>query len=158
MSGQIPIHFTGNLTSEVELRFTASGAAVASFTVAVTERIHDKATGEWKDGSTSFMRCQVWRQYAENAAESLVKGTRVVVIGSLRQREYETSQGEKRSVFEVEVDEVGPALRYATAKTQKVGRSGAPAGGADPWASSAPAGADPWATPAGQASFDEPPF
>ena len=117
----IPISFTGNLTADPELKFTSSGYAVASFTVAVSKRVKDGDT--WKDGPTSFVRCTVWRQYAENVAESLTKGTKVVVIGSMSQREYETKEGEKRSVWECQVEDVGPALRNATASVRKVERS-----------------------------------
>jgi len=162
--GDIAVTLIGNLTSDPELRFTPSGQAVASFTVASSTRIQDKQSGEWKDGDTVFLRCNVWRQYAENVAESLQKGMRIMVSGRLKQRSYETKEGEKRTVYEVEVDDVGPALRYATAKVTKVSRSGggggfgAPAdaaGGDDPW--STPASSGGWgATPA--ASLDEPPF
>jgi single-strand DNA-binding protein len=117
----IPIAFTGNLTADPELKFLPSGIPVASFTVAVSKRVKDGDT--WKDGPTSFVRCTVWRQYAENVAESLAKGTKVVVIGSMSQREYETKEGEKRSVWECQVDDVGPALRNATASVRKVERS-----------------------------------
>ena len=117
----IPISFTGNLTADPELKFLPSGIPVASFTVAVSKRVKD---GDgWKDGPTSFVRCTVWRQYAENVAESLAKGTKVVVIGSMGQREYETKDGEKRSVWECQVEDVGPALRNATASVRKVERS-----------------------------------
>ena len=177
-AGDTTITIVGNLTNDPELRFTPSGAAVASFTVASTPRYLDKASGEWKDGEALFLRCSVWRQVAENVAESLTRGTRVIVQGRLKQRSYETKEGEKRTVVEVEVDEVGPALRYATAKVQKTSRGGGGGGGAgggaggfggggggaqrgapsdDPWASPAPAGGDPWATPMGDTS-DEPPF
>jgi single-strand DNA-binding protein len=117
----IPIAFTGNLTADPELKFLPSGIPVASFTVAVSKRVKDGDT--WKDGPTSFVRCTVWRQYAENVAESLAKGTKVVVIGSMSQREYETKEGEKRSVWECQVEDVGPALRNATASVRKVERS-----------------------------------
>ncbi|MBK9739066.1 MAG: single-stranded DNA-binding protein [Actinobacteria bacterium] len=159
-AGDIAITVVGNLTSDPELRFTPSGAAVASFTVASTPRMLDKATNEWKDGDAVFMRCSVWRQYAENVAESLAKGSRVIVTGRLRQRSYETREGEKRTVMEMEVDEVGPALRYATAKVNKVQRGGGGFGG-DSGGSAAPAPAsdDPWASGStGGAGFDEPPF
>jgi single-strand DNA-binding protein len=123
-AGDVNVTIVGNLTSDPELRFTPSGAAVASFTVASTPRVLDKATNEWKDGEALFMRCSVWRQYAENVAESLTKGMRVVVTGRLKQRSYETREGEKRTVVEMEVDEVGPSLKYATAKVNKVQRGG----------------------------------
>lgn len=113
----------GNLTSDPELRFTPSGAAVAKFTVASTPRIFDKTTNEWKDGDSLFLNCQIWRQAAENVAESLTKGMRVIVSGRLKQRSYETKEGEKRTVYEVEVDEIGPSLRSATAKVTKVAKT-----------------------------------
>jgi single-strand DNA-binding protein len=157
-AGDIAVTVVGNLTNDPELRFTPSGAAVASFTVASSSRVLDKTTNEWKDGDTVFMRCSVWRQYAENVAESLSKGTRVIVAGRLKQRTYETREGEKRTVVEMDVDDVGPALRYATAKVNKVAREGGSFGGGG---SSAPAD-DPWASGgaggAGGAGFDEPPF
>ena len=112
-AGDITVTVVGNLTNEPELRFTPSGAAVASFTIASSSRVLDKTTNEWKDGDTVFMRCSVWRQYAENVAESLQKGMRVIATGRLKQRSYETREGEKRTVVEMEVDDVGPALRYA---------------------------------------------
>jgi len=157
MAGETTITVIGNLTADPELRFTPSGAAVASFTVASTPRTFDRATGEWKDGDALFLRCNIWRQAAENVAESLTRGSRVLVSGRLRQRSFETREGEKRTVVELEVDEVGPSLRYATAKINKVNRgsggggygsSGTPAD--DPWGSAPPAG------PA--AADDEPPF
>ena len=173
--GDINVTIVGNLTNDPELRFTPSGSAVANFTVASSSRVLDKATNEWKDGDTVFMRCSVWRQYAENVAESLTRGTRVIVTGRLKQRSYETQQGEKRTVVELEVDDIGPALRYSTAKVTKVSRGGgdfggggfggqqggAPAGGDDPWASQPAAGGaggqggGSWG---GGASYDEPPF
>lgn len=113
-----------NLTADPELRFTQSGTAVANFTVASTPRTLDRQSGEWKDGEATFLRCSVWRQYAENVAETLTRGLRVLVQGRLVQRSFETREGEKRTVFELQVDEVGPALRYATAKVNKVSRSG----------------------------------
>ena len=117
--GDVTITVVGNLTDDPELRFTPSGAAVANFTVASTPRILDKATNEWKDGDALFLRCSIWRQAAENVAESLQRGARVLVTGRLRQRSYETKEGEKRTVVELEVDEVGPSLRWATAKVTK---------------------------------------
>jgi single-strand DNA-binding protein len=155
-AGDINVTVVGNLTNDPELRFTPSGAAVASFTVASSSRVLDKTTNEWKDGETTYLRCSVWRQYAENVAESLTKGTRVMVTGRLKQRSYETREGEKRTVMEIEVDDVGPALRYATAKVNRVQRSGGGFGGESGGASSAPAD-DPWST-APAAGFDEPPF
>lgn len=124
MAGETTITVIGNLTDDPELKFTSSGVAVAKFRVASTPRTMDRASGEWKDGEPLFLACTVWRQAAENAAESLQRGARVVVVGRLRQRSYETQQGEKRTVVELEVDEVGPSLRYATAKVQKMQRSG----------------------------------
>jgi len=169
--GDIPVTIVGNLTNDPELRFTPSGAAVASFTVASSTRVLDKQTNEWKDGDTTFLRCNVWRQYAENVAESLQRGMRVIVNGRLKQRSYETKEGEKRTVYEVEVDDVGPALRYATAKVTKVSRGGPGAGGGfgggdtpadDPWstpaAGSAAGGSGSWGGGGGSSSFDEPPF
>jgi single-strand DNA-binding protein len=157
-AGDVNVTIVGNLTNDPELRFTPSGAAVASFTVASTPRVLDKATNEWKDGEALFMRCSVWRQYAENVAESLTKGSRVIVTGRLKQRSYETREGEKRTVVEMEVDEVGPALKYATAKVNKVSRGGGGFGG-DSGGSAAAASDDPWASgSSGGAGFDEPPF
>lgn len=153
MAGETVITVVGNLTADPELRFTQSGAAVVSFTVASTPSHFDKQSGKWVDDPALFLRCNVWRQVAENVAESLVRGTRVVVTGRLKQRSFETKEGEKRTVVELDVDEIGPSLRYATAKVNKVSRDG---GGS----SSAPAD-DPWgsAPPAGSGGFDsEPPF
>ena len=157
-AGDVNVTIVGNLTNDPELRFTPSGAAVASFTVASTPRVLDKTTNEWKDGEALFMRCSVWRQYAENVAESLTKGSRVIVTGRLKQRSYETREGEKRTVVEMEVDEVGPALKYATAKVNKVARGGGGFGG-DSGGSSTTSNDDPWASGStGGAGFDEPPF
>ena len=162
MAGETTITLIGNLTDDPELRFTPSGAAVAKFRVASTPRYLDRQTGEWRDGEPLFLTCNVWRQAAEHVAESLQRGTRVIVSGRLRQRSYETREGEKRTVFELEVDDIGPSLRYATAKVQKMtrssggggfGSSGAPAD--DPWASATPA---PATTPGGGDFGDEPPF
>lgn len=124
MAGDTVITVIGNLTADPELRFTPSGAAVANFTVASTPRQYDRQSGEWKDGETLFLRCSVWRDAAENVAESLTRGTRVVVQGRLKSRSFETKEGERRTVFELDVDEVGPSLRYATAKVNKVQRGG----------------------------------
>jgi single-strand DNA-binding protein len=160
MAGETPITLIGNLTGDPELRFTPTGAAVANFTVASTPRTFDRATNEWKDGDAMFINCAIWRQAAENVAESLTKGMRVIVSGRLRSRSYETREGEKRTVFEVEVDEIGPSLKYATAKVtrQAVASSSQWSGGGDGgWSSSAPTAtpaADPWAN----AQSDEPPF
>ncbi|GAA3563122.1 hypothetical protein GCM10022222_53610 [Amycolatopsis ultiminotia] len=138
MAGDTVITVIGNLTSDPELRFTPTGAAVASFTVASTPRTLDRQTGEWKDGEALFLRCSLWRQQAENAAESLTRGTRVVVQGRLVQRSFETKEGERRTVVELQVDEIAPSLRYATAKLTKTTRT-APDRNASPdesWATS----------------------
>ncbi|MBO0840699.1 MAG: single-stranded DNA-binding protein, partial [Sciscionella sp.] len=124
MAGETVITVVGNLTADPELRFTQSGAAVASFTIASTPRTFDRQTNEWKDGEALFLRCSIWRQAAENVAESLTRGARVVAQGRLKQRSFETRDGEKRTVVEMDVDEVGPSLRYATAKVNKVSRGG----------------------------------
>jgi single-strand DNA-binding protein len=164
MAGDTTITVIGNLTGDPELRFTPSGAAVANFTVASTPRTFDRQSNEWKDGDTLFLRCSIWREAAESVAESLTKGMRVVAVGRLVQRSYETREGEKRTVYELQVDEVGPSLRYATAKVTRTQRSGGGGGGFGGGASSSPASAshdDPWATPAAGASggySDEPPF
>lgn len=176
MAGDTIITVVGNLTADPELRFTASGAAVANFTVASTPRTFDRASGEWKDGEALFLRCNIWRQAAENVAESLTRGARVVVTGRLKQRSFETKEGEKRTVIELEADEIGPSLRYATAKVNKAQRSdgggggfgssggggAGSAGGGNHGGGSAPAD-DPWssAPPAaggGGGYSDEPPF
>ena len=184
MAGETVITLVGNLVDDPELRFTPSGAAVASFRLASTPRTYDRQSGEWKDGESLFLTCSVWRQAAENVAESLQKGMRVLVQGRLKQRSYETREGEKRTVYEIDVDEVGPSLRSATAKVTKVQRSGGgggggfsggqqsggqAAGGNDPWATggaaaggTAAGGAapsnDPWATGGSSSSTDDPPF
>lgn len=149
MSNEPTLTVVGNLTSDPELRFTPNGAAVAGFTVASTPRQFDRQTNEWKDGETLFMRCSVWREAAENAAESLTRGARVIVTGRLVSRSWETKEGEKRTVMEMQVDEVGPSLRYATAKVNKTQRTG---GGGQQ--------RDAWSTPTGQAgsAYDEAPF
>lgn len=162
MAGETTITVTGNLTADPELRFTQSGAAVVSFTVASTPRMFDKNSGEWKDGEALFLRCNAWRQLAENVSESLTKGSRVLVTGRLRQRSFDTKEGEKRTVVELEAEEVGPSLRYATAKISKVDRSRENSGGYGSQSQQAPA-RDPWATdpPRGgqqQTWADEPPF
>ncbi|MGH3914577.1 MAG: single-stranded DNA-binding protein [Pseudonocardiaceae bacterium] len=171
MAGETIITVVGNLTADPELRFTASGAAVANFTVASTPRTFDRQTGEWKDGDALFLRCNIWRQAAENTAETLTRGMRVIVSGRLRQRSFETREGEKRTVVELEVDEVGPSLRYATAKVNRVSRQGGASGGGgygaasssdsssdDPWSSAPPAGA-PAGSGGNSAGYDdEPPF
>jgi single-strand DNA-binding protein len=154
MATDTTLTIIGNATSDPELRFTASGTAVANFTIVSTPRYYDRQAGEWKDGDALFLRCNIWRRYAENVAESVSRGMRLIVQGRLRQRNFETKEGEKRSVLEMEVDEVGPSLRFATAQVNKVTRNdsatyGAPAGQDDPWS-----GAN-----AGSASVpDEPPF
>jgi single-strand DNA-binding protein len=129
MAGEVTVTVVGNLTADPELRFISSGAAVANFTIASTPRTFDKASGEWKDGEALFLRCNVWRQVAENVAESLTRGARIIVSGRLRQRSFETKEGEKRTVMELEVDEVGPSLRYATVKVNKATREGAGSSG-----------------------------
>ena len=123
MTGETVITVVGNLTADPELRFTASGAAVTNFTVASTPRTFNRTSGEWEDGQPLFLRCGLWRQPAENVAESLLKGARVILTGRLRQRSFETKAGEKRTVIELEVDEIGPSLRYATATVTKATRS-----------------------------------
>jgi single-strand DNA-binding protein len=148
MAGETPITVIGNLTADPELRFTPSGAAVANFTVASTPRTFDRQTNEWKDGEALFLNCSVWRQAAENAAESLVRGMRVIVSGRLKARSYETREGEKRTVFEIDVDEVGPSLKYATAKVSKTTRSGS--GGGTGGGGGYGGGDDPWSSGGGQ--------
>ena len=172
-AGDTTITVIGNLTDDPELRFTPSGAAVAKFRVASTPRFMDKQTNEWKDGEPLFLSCTVWRQAAEHVAESLQRGARVIVSGRLKQRSYETREGEKRTVIELEVDEIGPSLRYATAKVQKMSRSGGGGGGFgsgggggqggggggnfdDPWATAAPASSG--GSGGGKQFDDEPPF
>ena len=159
MAGDTQITVIGNLTGDPELRFISSGAAVVNFTVASTPRTFDRQSNEWKDGETLFMRCSLWREAAENVAESLTKGMRVLVTGRLVSRSWEAN-GEKRTVTEMQVDEVGPSLRYATAKVNRTQRSGGNGGGgfSGGGGSSAPAGGsdnDPWAS---APASDEPPF
>ncbi len=169
MAGETVITVVGNLTADPELRFTPSGAAVASFTVASTPRTFDRQANEWKDGETLFLRCSIWREAAENVAESLTKGMRVIVQGRLVQRSYETREGEKRTVVELQVDEIGPSLRYATAKvtrTQRSGGGGGFSGGGGGGGGfsgggggfSSGASDDPWATSGPSGASDEPPF
>lgn len=146
MAGETVITVVGNLVDDPELRFTPSGAAVANFRIASTPRTFDRQSGEWKDGEALFLSCSVWRQYAENVAESLQKGMRVVVQGRLRSRQYETREGERRTAFEIDVDEVGPSLRYATAKVTRTTRGGGQGGGYG----GGQGGDDPWSTPAPQ--------
>ena len=150
MAGDTQITVVGNLVDDPELRFTPSGAAVANFRIASTPRTFDRQTNEWKDGEALFLSCAVWRQAAENVAESLQKGMRVVVQGNLRSRQYETREGEKRTVFEIQVDEVGPSLKYATAKVTRTQRQGGSSygGGQQGGGQAAPSDNDPWATPA----------
>lgn len=157
MAGETTITIVGNATADAEIRFTQSGAAVCSFTVASTPRTFDRQSGEWKDGEALFLRVNAWRQMAENCGESVQRGTRVVVTGRLRQRSFETKEGEKRTVVELEADEVAVSLRYATASVKKADRpdSGGFGGGKstpadDPWGSAPPAGSGGFA--------DEPPF
>ena len=154
--GDTTITVAGNLTADPDLRYTQTGVPVAAFTVAASRRTYDSESGQWKDGETLFLRCSAWRHLAEHAAESLTKGQRVIVTGRLRQRDYETTSGEKRTVYEVDADDVGPSLRFATAKPVKATRERAPhpadeAG--DPWAS----GPEPVTAGAGAAG-DQPPF
>lgn len=156
MAGETTITVIGNLTDDPELKFTSSGAAVANFTVASTPRTFDKNSNEWKDGDANFFRCAAWRQLAENVAESLQKGQRVIVTGRLRIRNYERQDGSKGTAVEIDVDEVGPSVRFATAKVTRASRGGAPSGDANPWGGQ-PAAApqsDPWSG----AAADEPPF
>ena len=169
-AGDTQITIVGNLVGDPELRYTQTGQAVATFRVASTPRFRDNTTGEWKDGDSLFLSCNVWRQAAENAAESLQRGTRVIVSGRLRQRSYETREGEKRTVYEIEVDDVGPSLRNASAKVTKSSRSGGgygggqggqggPGGPSGGYGGGGGAAADPWASEAGDGgTTDEPPF
>jgi single-strand DNA-binding protein len=172
-AGDTQITIAGNLVDDPELRFTPAGQPVAKFRVASTPRFRDNTTGEWKDGDSLFLTCNVWRQAAENVAESLTRGMRVIVSGRLRQRSYETKEGEKRTVYEVEVDDVGPSLRNASAKVNRVARSGAgdvggyggqrSSGGSGGRSSAGQSGgyggdADPWATDSPGGYSDEPPF
>ena len=186
MAGETTITVVGNLTDDPELRFTPSGAAVAKFRIASTPRTLDRQSNEWKDGEPLFLACNIWRDAAEHVAESLQRGARVIVQGRLRQRSYETREGEKRTVYELEVDEIGPSLRYATAKVQKMNRSGGGGSGGgfgsgggggnrqssgggggggggqsfdDPWATAAPASSSSGGGRSSSSSFDdEPPF
>ncbi len=146
MAGETTITIVGNLTADPELRFTPSGAAVANFTVASTPRTFDRQSNDWKDGETLFMRCSVWRDAAENVAESLHRGTRVVVSGRLKSRSYDTKEGEKRTVMELDVDEVGPSLRYASAKVTKAERGGSGGGFGGQGSQGGQGQSDPWAT------------
>ena len=151
MAGDTYITVIGNLVEDPDLRFTPNGAAVSNFRVASTPRTFDKQTNDWKDGDTLFLACSIWRQSAEHVAESLRKGDRVIVTGRLKQRVYETPQGEKRSVFELDVDEVGPSLKWRTvAHGEKSASRSSSQGGADPWTSSGP--------PPQQSQSEDPPF
>jgi len=176
-AGDTQITIAGNLVEDPELRFTPAGQPVARFRVASTPRFRDNATGEWKDGDSLFLTCNVWRQAAENVAESLTRGMRVIVSGRLRQRSYETREGEKRTVYEVEVDDVGPSLRNASAKVNRVARSGGDGGfgggqrgqgggqgggrsggGQGGGFGGGGAEADPWTSDTSGGFSDEPPF
>ncbi|MDP9093821.1 MAG: single-stranded DNA-binding protein [Actinomycetota bacterium] len=166
MAGETLITVVGNLTADPELRFTPSGAAVASFTIASTPRTFDRNTNEWKDGEALFLRCSIWRQAAENAAESLTRGMRVIAQGRLKQRSFETREGEKRTVIELDVDEVGPSLKYASAKVNRTQRGSSTGGGFggsgtdgadDPWGSAPTASGAAGGGPSGGYS-EEPPF
>jgi single-strand DNA-binding protein len=170
MAGDTQITIAGNLVDDPQLRYTPTGQAVANFRIASTPRWQDRQSGEWKDGDSLFLSCNVWRQAAENVAESLQRGMRVIVQGRLRQRSYETKEGEKRTVYEVEVDDVGPSLRNASAKVNKVARSsgngggqGGSGGGQGGRSSGGGQGGsgqdpDPWASDSGGNYSDEPPF
>lgn len=180
MAGEPQITVIGNLTSDPELRYTPSGAAVANFTVASTPRTLDRQSNEWRDGEAMFLSCSVWREYAENVAESLTKGMQVMVNGRLKARSYDTREGQRRTVFEIDVDEVGPTLRFATAKVNRASRGGGNGGGSSwsgggrsgggdngggnsnsNWQGSSDqgnnrgGGTDPWGS---QSQADEPPF
>ncbi|MGO9081921.1 MAG: single-stranded DNA-binding protein [Streptosporangiaceae bacterium] len=170
-AGDTTITIIGNLVGDPELRYTPTGQAVATFRVASTPRFMDRQTNEWKDGDSLFLSCNVWRQAAENVAESLQRGMRVIVSGRLRQRSYETREGEKRTVYEIEVDEVGPSLRNASAKVTRSSRSGGGGGGGGGFGSGGSGGGgsggggsrpadDPWASDASSDGgfTDEPPF
>ncbi|MFI6325109.1 single-stranded DNA-binding protein [Nonomuraea sp. NPDC050556] len=159
--GDTTITVIGNLTADPDMRYTPAGVAVAAFTVASTRRTYDKQTGKWADGDTLFLRCSVWREVADHVTESLTKGTRVIVTGRLKQRDYEDKDGIKRTIYEIDVEEVGPSLRFATAKPTKAARQNAPhpadTPGGDPWTSTAqPAGVG--AAGGWNGGGDEPPF
>ena len=172
MSGEVIITVVGNLVDDPELRWTSSSVAVAKFRVASTPRVFDRQTNEWKEGESLFLTCSVWRQPAEHVAESLQRGMRVIVQGRLKQRSYEDREGVKRTVFEMDVDEIGPSLRYATARVEKAGGSGggqqayretsrqsSQEGREDPWASGVPGTAQPGGWGGGQGGYsDEAPF
>ncbi|MEV6755813.1 single-stranded DNA-binding protein [Streptomyces sp. NPDC051214] len=161
-AGETPLTVVGNLTDDPEIRFTPSGAAMAKFTVASTPRTYDKTSNQWRDGTAMFLRCTAWRDLAEHVGDSLTKGARVIVTGRLRQHNWQTSENENRSMLGLEVDEIGPSLRFATAKVTRAQRNGTTATGpaADAWSTGAPAPSG-WGAPAstGTASAgDEPPF
>ena len=169
MAGETTLTVVGNLTNDPELRFTPSGAPVANFTIASTPRTFDRNSNEWKDGEALFLRCSVWKEAAENVAESLTKGMRVIAQGRLKSRSYETKDGEKRTVIEFEVDEIGPSLKYANAKVNRTQRGGqSNSGGFSNNATAQTPGGqqdDPWATPGvsnaggwGNGPDSEPPF
>jgi single-strand DNA-binding protein len=158
MPGDTTLVITGNLTADPTLRFTPAGAAVANFTVASTPRTFDRQTNEWKDGEPLFMRCSAWKQLAENVAESLTKGCGVIAQGRLKQRSYETKEGEKRTVVEMDIEEIGPSLKWATAKVTRAGRSNSGSqGGGSQQNNPAPAATGGWGPPPGGYS-DEPPY
>jgi len=172
-AGDTPITVVGNLVADPELRFTSTGQPVASFRIASTPRTRDAATGEWKDGDSLFLTCNVWRQAAENVAESLQRGMRVIVNGRLKQRNYETREGEKRTVYEIEVDDVGPSLRNASAKVNRASRGSGEGGfgggnnnrgsggysGQQPASGGGSRNEDPWASDSSGGGYsDEPPF
>ena len=159
MSNDTVITVVGNLTADPEVKFFDSGARVANFTIASTPRQFDKATGQWKDGDALFLRCNLWNDYAEHATDSLAKGMQVIATGRLRQRSYQTREGENRTSVELDVDEIGPSLRFATATVTKATRSNQPQGAGQVQRTTAPAQADPWATGnSGWAPEDQPPF
>lgn len=180
MAGDTIITVVGNLTADPELRYTPNGLAVANFTIASTPRVYDRQSGEWKDGEALFLRASVWRDFAEHVASSMTRGMRVIAQGRLKQRSYETREGEKRTSFELDVDEIGPSLRYATAQVTKAtsGGSGSFGGGQqrqvtqqqsapraeEPWGNSRPQQSAPqqsqsgWAAPMSDGFTDEPPF
>jgi single-strand DNA-binding protein len=166
MAGETVITVVGNLTSDPELRYTQGGAAVANFTIASTPRTFDRASNEWKDGEALFLRASVWKEFAEHVAASLTKGSRVMAQGRLKQRSYETKEGEKRTSMELEIDEIGPSLRYATAQVTRASSSGGGATGGgrpaatteEPWGQSTSSSGDVWNTPSAGTYNDETPF
>jgi single-strand DNA-binding protein len=157
VSNETIITVVGNLTADPELRYTQSGLAVANFTIASTPRSFDKASNEWKDGEPLFLRASCWREFAEHVSASLSKGSRVIAQGRLVQRSYETKEGEKRTAIELQVDEIGPSLRYATASVTRATSGGAAAPtGSEPWAASQQAAGDAWTTAPAAVSQDAP--